>query len=89
MPRRAGVLPDEASDRAHTDGVTDCEADLETALRLCAGCPVLSQCRQWVASLEWWQRPTGIVAGTLVTPKRGSLPTGRPRGRRPKRRVPA
>ena len=62
------------------------EADLETALQLCSGCPVLSQCKQWVASLEWWQRPTGIVAGVLVTPKRGSLPTGRQRGRRPKRR---
>ena len=65
------------------------EADLETALQLCAGCPVLSECRQWVASLEWWQRLTGVVAGALVIPKRGSLPTGQPRGRPPKRRVPA
>ena len=65
------------------------EADLETALALCASCPVLSQCKRWVASLEWWQRLTGVVAGALVIPKRGSLPTGQPRGRPPKRRVPA
>jgi hypothetical protein len=61
-------------------------ADIETALALRASCPVLSECRQWVASLEWWQRPTGVVAGVLVTPKRGSVPTGQPRGRPPRRR---
>jgi hypothetical protein len=63
------------------------EADLEAALQLCAHCPALVLCRRWVNSLKPWERPVGVVAGTLLTPTRGSVPTGRRRGRPPKPRV--
>jgi hypothetical protein len=65
------------------------EADLETALQLCASCPALSQCKQWMAGLERAERPLGVMAGVLVAPKRQRVPTGRPRGRPPRHRVPA
>ena len=45
------------------------------ALELCALCPVLTRCEDWLDSLPTSQRPVGVVAGQLVRPK---VP-GRPR----------
>ena len=36
------------------------------ALRLCAGCPALAECGEWLDSLPVGARPPGIVAGRLV-----------------------
>jgi WhiB family redox-sensing transcriptional regulator len=55
--------------------------DEASALQLCAHCPALTACKAWVQGLPVWQRPTGVVAGQVVQPPKGSLPTGRPRGR--------
>ncbi len=39
------------------------------AIRVCASCPVLQQCRAWVARLPPRKRPVGVTAG-LVKPCR-------------------
>lgn len=38
------------------------------ALELCAGCPALSRCEEWVDSLPPSRQPAGIVAGRLCRP---------------------
>lgn len=35
------------------------------AVRICVGCPALSACRAWLASLPPKQRPSGVVAGLI------------------------
>lgn len=40
------------------------------ALSLCGGCPALEPCRRWVSSLTPAKRPTGVVGGKVVTPRR-------------------
>ena len=88
IQEEAKRLAAEVHDRDGIDlGLPRREADLEAALQLCAHCPALVLCRRWVNSLKPWERPVGVVAGTLLTPTRGSVPTGRRRGRPPKPRV--
>jgi len=41
------------------------------ALRICAGCPELDPCGNWLDSLPPRQRPLGVVAGRINTPKKG------------------
>jgi WhiB family redox-sensing transcriptional regulator len=45
-----------------------------SALRMCAGCPVLAACRAWFASLPAAQRPFGVVAGSVHRPKKSAHP---------------
>lgn len=40
----------------------------QAAKAICATCPVLGACRQWLNSLPRWGRPCGIVAGRYVSP---------------------
>lgn len=42
------------------------------ALRVCASCPVLARCRDWLESLPPRERPAGVVAGA-VQPERGAV----------------
>ncbi|OSC32052.1 hypothetical protein B8W69_02850 [Mycobacterium vulneris] len=37
------------------------------ALRLCAACTALEQCRAWLATLRPTRRPRGVVAGQVIT----------------------
>lgn len=37
------------------------------ALRVCASCPVLNACRDWLNSLPPRERPAGVVAGAVYT----------------------
>ena len=43
---------------------------VEEAKALCSGCPVLRDCRRWLAGLPWYRRPCGVVAGRYVPPPR-------------------
>ena len=36
------------------------------ALAVCAGCPVLEQCRAWLDALPPRQRPRGVIAGRVI-----------------------
>ena len=38
------------------------------ALALCAGCPALTRCEEWIDSLPPSRQPAGIVAGRLCRP---------------------
>jgi hypothetical protein len=38
----------------------------KAAEAVCAGCPVLAQCAQWVDGLPKSQRPRGVVGGRLT-----------------------
>ena len=38
------------------------------ALALCAGCPALTRCEEWIDSLTRAAQPAGIVAGRLCRP---------------------
>lgn len=38
-----------------------------SALRLCAECPALLACRQWLAGERPTRRPRGVVAGQIIT----------------------
>lgn len=38
---------------------------VDSALRLCATCPALADCRDWYDGLPLDERPTGVVAGRL------------------------
>lgn len=42
-------------------------ATREAAKQICAGCPEIASCRDWVSSLPVSRRPAGIVAGHLAT----------------------
>jgi WhiB family transcriptional regulator, redox-sensing transcriptional regulator len=44
------------------------------ALALCARCPVLRACRAWFESLPAAQRPYGVIAGRVHSP-RGPRPS--------------
>ncbi len=37
------------------------------AVALCDTCPALARCRSWIESLPAHKRPTGVVAGRLIT----------------------
>jgi Transcription factor WhiB len=39
---------------------------IEAALQVCAACPVLARCREWVLSLRPAERPTGVVGGLVI-----------------------
>jgi hypothetical protein len=47
------------------------------ALMLCRDCPALASCQQWFTSLKPSQKPPGVVAGRIHTPKQPKA--GRPR----------
>ena len=36
------------------------------ALALCAGCPVLAACREWIEGLPADERPSGVVGGVFI-----------------------
>jgi WhiB family transcriptional regulator, redox-sensing transcriptional regulator len=38
------------------------------ALRLCAACPALDDCRVWLDGLRPSRRPRGVIAGQVVKP---------------------
>lgn len=44
----------------------DVEHRRTVALALCGQCSALTRCRQWLESLPANQRPSGVVAGTVV-----------------------
>jgi hypothetical protein len=46
------------------------------ALGLCALCPSLAHCRDWLDSLPERKKPLGVIAGQLRAPN----PIGRPKG---------
>jgi len=48
----------------------------ELAREVCARCPCLEPCSEWVAALPKSHRPQGMVAG-LVVDNRGQLPADR------------
>ncbi len=35
------------------------------AIRVCAGCPALEDCRRWITGLPMNQRPHGVTAGLV------------------------
>ena len=37
------------------------------ALAICASCPALDACRDWLARIPPSQRPAGVMAGVLST----------------------
>lgn len=37
----------------------------DRAVRVCSGCPALSNCRRWVTGLPMNQRPYGVTAGLV------------------------
>jgi WhiB family redox-sensing transcriptional regulator len=39
------------------------------ALMLCRDCPVLGDCQQWFTGLKPSQKPPGVIAGRIHTPK--------------------
>lgn len=40
------------------------------ALQLCRGCPSLDPCRRWIEKLTPAKRPSGVVAGKVIKPRR-------------------
>lgn len=47
---------------------TELENARSEALRLCNnGCPALQSCRTWLSALPVSRRPTGVVAGLVIT----------------------
>lgn len=44
------------------------------ALQLCAGCPALERCADWLETLSPSQRPLGVVAGRVFRPKSAGRP---------------
>jgi hypothetical protein len=58
-------LFDEAAKHEPADVV---EARHAQALALCAHCPALQRCSDWVDSLPPRQRPLGVVAGKVRQP---------------------
>lgn len=40
------------------------------ALLLCRGCVALPDCSRWLSGLTPAKRPTGVVAGRIITPPR-------------------
>jgi hypothetical protein len=65
----------------HTHNDPNREIDEAIAVQMCATCPALLPCKQWLASLPPYLRPAGVVAGQLQPLPKGSLSTGRSRGR--------
>lgn len=56
-----------AFDPAHPDeGAADVQYRHQVALRICAECPALADCRTWVDSLKPSTRPEGVVAGKII-----------------------
>jgi hypothetical protein len=55
---------------------------VERAKAVCASCPVLGDCRRWLASLPRLARPCGVVAGRYVAPPK-LRPAYEPRPRAP------
>lgn len=45
---------------------TDQHEARKQAAAVCARCPALAECRQWVDQLPRAQRPRGVVAGALT-----------------------
>jgi hypothetical protein len=58
---------------------------IEEAKALCADCPVLRDCRAWLASLPRSRQPSGIVAGRYI-PAPKPPPAREPRPRAPSSR---
>lgn len=52
-----------------TGRLTKAEVDdaRREALRMCAACPALESCRAWLDALPAARRPTGVVAGLVIT----------------------
>lgn len=48
----------------------------ERALAVCASCPALGPCEDWLRRLEPYQRPRGVVAGRIIRDK-GHIPRDR------------
>ena len=38
------------------------------AITICATCPVLAECKAWLAGLPKRQRPSGVIAGRYIPP---------------------
>ncbi|MFL0276992.1 WhiB family transcriptional regulator [Mycobacterium sp. SMC-19] len=64
VPRLTG-----AACRNHTTVFFAAENELrdgiEAAIRICARCPALAECRTWVEAQPSRRRPTGVTAGLL------------------------
>jgi hypothetical protein len=43
---------------------------VEYAIHQCNSCPALDQCRAYLAALKPSQRPTGVVAATVIRPRK-------------------
>jgi WhiB family redox-sensing transcriptional regulator len=52
-------------DPAHQGEGPAAEDRHRQALRLCAACPALDACHEWMRSLPARQRPDGVIAGTI------------------------
>ncbi|WP_006247217.1 hypothetical protein [Mycolicibacterium tusciae] len=48
---------------------SDDESGNAKALSLCAECPALDACEEWLERLEPYQRPRGVVAGRVIRNK--------------------
>ncbi len=70
--RHRSALFDAAEAHEPTEIVTQRHAQ---AISLCAGCPSLGPCREWLDGLPKGRRPHGVVAGIVNHPK----PVGRPK----------
>ncbi|MGP4054288.1 hypothetical protein ACTWP6_05605 [Mycobacterium sp. 4D054] len=66
--RAADLYERTDSEHRMTGRLTKTELDdaRRDALRLCAQCPSLAPCRDWLNALPAAQRPRGVVAGQVV-----------------------
>lgn len=58
----AAFDPPEVGEPAH-----DVHHRHQVALRMCRTCPALASCRHWFDRLPKHQRPSGVIAGLVIT----------------------
>ncbi len=70
LPGAACVGRHALFDEQHPEeSAADARTRYARALTVCTGCPALNQCREWFDGLRPRDRPTGVIAGRLHTPK--------------------
>lgn len=83
---RSALYERTVAEHQMTGRLTKTEVDeaRREALRLCNnGCPALEPCRAWLDGLPAARRPTGVVAGVVITAGGKPLTTRTPAKRAP------
>jgi WhiB family redox-sensing transcriptional regulator len=67
--RKSGLFERTAGEHHKAGRLTKTELDdaRREALRLCASCCAALECRAWLDALPVSRRPTGVVAGLVIT----------------------